>query len=181
MRSSRANDGKKRLIGVILGKSYVLLSLGANLGDRRETIKKAARFIVDSGTLERAGLSSFYETEPVGYLDQPRFMNAALSGYTDLEPRALLAFCKSVEYFLGRVGRGRWREREIDVDVLLYEDAEIEDEHLSLPHPRMHERMFALVPAAEIAESKIHPGFDLTVGRLRDMCADRSEVKLAEA
>ncbi len=181
MRSSRANDGKKRLIGEILGKSYVLLSLGANLGDKREIIKNAAAFIADSGVLDGARLSSFYETEPVGFLDQPSFVNAALSGYTDLQPRALLAFCKSVEYLLGRIRRGRWREREIDVDLLLFEDAEIRDEHLSLPHPRMHERMFALAPAAEIAESRIHPGFDLTVGRLRDLCPDKSEVKLAEA
>lgn len=159
-------------------KNFVLLSVGANVGDKRSTILRAYEIIKESGILENVTLSSFYETEPVGFKDQPWFLNAAISGYTDINNTDLISMLKSIEYALGRKPRERWHEREIDLDILLYGNNKIESKPLTVPHPRMHQRRFVLLPASEIAGNAIHPIFGLSINSLLENCEDKSEVNI---
>ncbi len=122
-------------------------------------------------------MSSFYETEPVGYSDQPWFLNAVVSGYTYLTAEHLLILCKSLEYMMGRRKRERWHEREIDIDILLYNDSVFSDLFLTIPHPQMLKRRFVLQPAAEIASNILHPSANLPLGQLLDNCEDTSVVR----
>lgn len=129
------------------------LGLGSNLGDRRALLAAAIEAL-DWGDVRVVQRSSIYETEPVGGpADQPWFLNMVIGVDTSLSPHQLWERCAGVEIALGRAhGRGeRWGPRTIDVDVLLYGTSVINDEDLTIPHPRMHERAFALVPLAEIA------------------------------
>lgn len=159
-------------------KKFVLLSIGANLGDKQKTIEHAFELIKEAQVLDEPVLSSLYETEPVGFKDQPWFMNAAIAGYTDLPVNNLIKLLKSIEYILGRKVRQKWHEREIDIDILLYGENYFATEYLTVPHPKMHERRFVLVPASEIAGKAHHPVLDSTIDRLLEICNDNSEVKL---
>ncbi len=129
----------------------ICLGLGSNVGDREGNIRAAvAKLAAWPGvTVER--VSSLYETAPVGYADQPDFLNAVACVKTALAPRELLAACLAVEEALGRVRHERWGPRTVDVDVLFYEDVVLATAELTLPHPRFHERCFVLVPLAEVA------------------------------
>jgi 2-amino-4-hydroxy-6-hydroxymethyldihydropteridine diphosphokinase len=102
-------------------------------------------------------ISSVYETEPVGYLDQPRFLNMVCSGQTVSSPHELLRQTKAIEEALGREPSFRNAPRPIDIDILLYDDLCFETEHLTIPHPRMSERAFVLVPLVEIAPTVVEP------------------------
>lgn len=160
---------------------FTLLSLGANLGRRKETIQNAVNLIVDRGLLCGLKQSSFYETEPYGIEDQPWFLNICVCGFTNLTPTELLSRLKEIEAELGRISRQRWHEREIDIDIILY-SSYIIDEHnngvnLVIPHPQMCRRRFVLVPAAEIASEAIHPIYKKTVLELLSECSDNSVVK----
>jgi 2-amino-4-hydroxy-6-hydroxymethyldihydropteridine diphosphokinase len=161
-------------------KNFVLLSVGANVGNKKSTILNAYKMIQEAGILENVTLSSFYETEPVGVKNQPWFLNAAISGYTDINNNELITMLKSIEYALGRKPRERWHEREIDLDILLYGNNKIETKPLTVPHPRMHQRRFVLLPASEIAGNAIHPVFGLSINSLLQNCEDKSEVNLTE-
>jgi 2-amino-4-hydroxy-6-hydroxymethyldihydropteridine diphosphokinase len=154
----------------------ILLSLGSNLGDRKGIIIKAVELLTDNTVIEKVILSNFYETEPVGPKDQPFFINIALRAETSLEPLELLARLKEIEADLGRVKRERWKEREIDIDVLLYGDLILDNPHITIPHPRMHERNFVLVPAVEIAPDMMHPVFNAKLSHLLDISKDNSKV-----
>ncbi|MFN3928835.1 MAG: 2-amino-4-hydroxy-6-hydroxymethyldihydropteridine diphosphokinase, partial [Thermoflexus sp.] len=136
-------------------KHRVGIALGSNLGDRDGALREALRRLL--GWVEIEAVSSFYETEPVGYVDQPRFLNAVCIGTTDHLPHQLLAACKAIEAAMGRGPGPRWGPRPIDLDLLFYDDLCLEDEALTLPHPRMAERAFVLVPLAEIAPDWRHP------------------------
>jgi 2-amino-4-hydroxy-6-hydroxymethyldihydropteridine diphosphokinase len=133
----------------------VYLALGANIGDRQGNIKAALQRLDVAVKIEM--VSSIYETEPVGYLDQPRFLNLACRGTTILPPHDLLTFVKQIESDLGRQPAIRNGPRPIDIDILLYDDLRIEYEDLVIPHPRMIERAFVLVPLAEIAPAAVEP------------------------
>ena len=159
-----------------IDKTFVLLSLGSNLGSRKKIIETALSVLVDAGIIFDTTLSSFYSTEPVGFSDQPEFINAAISAYTDMPFADLLCACKSVEYFLGRTIRKRWHEREIDIDLLLYGDTCFGSKKLTIPHPRMHERRFVLEPAAEIAATVVHPVLNKSIESLLEECTDNSGV-----
>lgn len=135
--------------------SRVYLGIGSNLGDRQANIEQALERL--AGQVDILLVSAFYETEPVGYTDQPWFLNVVLSGETQLAPRELLAFTQGVEQALKRVKTIRWGPRSIDVDILLYEGITMDTPELTIPHPRMTQRNFVLVPLAEIAP-------DLTLG-----------------
>ena len=142
----------------------VLLSLGANLGSRQKNILQALHHIRERASIIR--ISSFYETEPVGYLDQPLFLNIACKVETDLPPRDLLRFLKSIEKRLGRRQSFRNAPRMLDIDIIFYENLSLDEPDLIIPHPRMQERAFVLVPLAEIAPDLVHPRLKMTVKKL---------------
>lgn len=138
------------------------IGLGANLGDREETIRRAVERLRGEQGIEIVGISSLRETEPVGYADQPRFLNGALAVDTDLSPRDLLARLLAVERELGRVREAglRYGPRTIDLDLLLYGDRVVNEPGLTVPHPRLEERRFVLEPLYEL-----DPGLRLPDGR----------------
>jgi GTP cyclohydrolase-4 len=161
----------------MLESHRVYLGLGANLGDRQASILQALQYVQARASIE--AVSSFYETEPVGYLDQPRFLNVCCAMETDLPPRDLLRFLKWIEKRMGRMTSFRNAPRPIDMDILFYDDLVLEDPDLQIPHPRMRERAFVLVPLAEIAPSLEHPALHETVEQLLGK-VDRSGVKRVE-
>lgn len=159
-------------------KTFILLSIGANLGNRMKTIESAINLLSEHPEVKIIKISKVYETEPVGYKDQPWFLNAVVSAETSLEMNRLIQLCKTIEYYLGRKIRKRWTEREIDIDLLFYGEQVKQSEMLQVPHPRMQERKFVLVPAAEIAAEFVHPIFKQTITELLEECQDSSVVKV---
>ncbi|MFO7818877.1 MAG: 2-amino-4-hydroxy-6-hydroxymethyldihydropteridine diphosphokinase [Halanaerobacter sp.] len=129
-------------------KAY--LGLGTNLGEREENLRRAVKLLNASSRLEIIKVSSLYETEPWGYEEQNDFLNLCLTLETSLSPHQLLEKCQTVEEKLGRKRKERWGPRVIDVDILLYDDLELEDSDLIVPHPRMQERAFVLIPLQEL-------------------------------
>jgi 2-amino-4-hydroxy-6-hydroxymethyldihydropteridine diphosphokinase len=141
------------------------LALGSNLGDRLATLQRAVDLLQARPGLEVVRSSRVYETEPVGP-PQPAYLNAVIEVRTDLEPRELLEACLGVEAELGRRREERWGPRTIDVDVLTYDDVPVDEPDLRIPHPRMHERGFVLVPLRELDDDPMLPG-GRSLGRLR--------------
>jgi 2-amino-4-hydroxy-6-hydroxymethyldihydropteridine diphosphokinase len=127
------------------------LGLGSNLGDRRKNLAEAVRRLHAGPAIQVAQVSPVYESSPVGVIAQPDFLNLVVQVATPQTPHELLAECLRIETDLGRVRQERWGPRTIDIDLLLYGDARIDDERLTVPHPQMHERSFVIVPLAEIA------------------------------
>ncbi len=127
----------------------IYLALGSNIGDTRKNLKDALAFLKEKLVIEEE--SSFYKTEPVGYADQDWFLNMVIGGKTDLEPKELLKFVKSIEKKMKRKKTIVNGPRTIDIDILLYEGVEMDTELLTIPHPRMTERNFVMVPLNEIA------------------------------
>jgi 2-amino-4-hydroxy-6-hydroxymethyldihydropteridine diphosphokinase len=126
------------------------VGLGSNLGDRREQIRRAAAFLEELGAVR---LSTIRETDPVGLTDQPKFLNAVAELQTDLPPRELLDRLLSIERRLGRdrTAETHWGPRTIDLDLLLYGDKTVDEPGLTVPHPRLADRRFALEPLHELA------------------------------
>jgi 2-amino-4-hydroxy-6-hydroxymethyldihydropteridine diphosphokinase len=151
-------------------RTLAAIALGSNLvsrfGDREANLREAVRRIERLGAVR--AVSSFYNTEPVGYLEQPRFLNAALLLETEIEPRALMRELLGAERAMGRERGGAVAKgpRVIDLDLLLYGDWVLWAEELILPHPRMEERRFVLEPLAEIAPEWVHPVLGVTVREL---------------
>jgi 2-amino-4-hydroxy-6-hydroxymethyldihydropteridine diphosphokinase len=141
-----------------LTRAYV--GLGSNLGDREQTLRRALELLAEDPAIDVVAVSSFRETEPWGYADQPRFVNAAAAVDTSLSARALLERLLVVESALGRTrGEGpRYGPRAIDLDLLLYGEERLEEPGLTLPHPRLHERAFVLEPLAELDDRLEVPG-----------------------
>lgn len=134
------------------------LGLGSNLGDRSANLAEAMRRLNDPPRVEVLRVSSVYETEPVGVSDQPNFLNLVVAISTSLTPHELLDHCLGIEESLGRVRRERWGPRTIDLDLLMFGDVVMDDDRLTLPHPRMAARSFVMVPLAEIAPETIVGG-----------------------
>jgi 2-amino-4-hydroxy-6-hydroxymethyldihydropteridine diphosphokinase len=152
MRNKRSKPSKE--------STSAYIGLGSNLGERAAAIQEALRLLdSEPGTAVLASTRPV-ETDPVGYEDQPRFLNAAARVETTLSPRELLALLLRIERELGRVrGDGpRWGPRTIDLDLLLYGDETLDEPGLQLPHPRLHERRFVLEPLAELDPALVVPG-----------------------
>ncbi len=149
--------------------SRIYLGLGTNLGDRWRNLMRAIEGLRAFVAVDT--VSPVYETEPWGYADQPRFLNAVVTGTTRLAPHDLLAALKRLEHDLGRRPTFRYGPRIIDIDILFYGNLCIDTPNLSVPHPRLHERAFVLVPLADVAPDLIHPCLGVSVRTLLDAVA----------
>ena len=144
------------------------IGLGANLGPRKETLEQAIELLREADGIDAVAVSGFRETDPVGVVDQPRFLNGAVAVDTDRSPRELLDVLLGIERRLGRVRDGaRWGPRTIDLDLLLYGDLVVDEPGLCVPHPRLSERRFALEPLAELDPGLVVPG----AGSVSDLLA----------
>lgn len=139
------------------------IGLGSNIGDREAKLNSAVALLKEVNEVEVTSVSSYYNTAPVGYEQQPDFLNAVAEIKTTLSADKLLQVCNNIEKELRRERIVRWGPRTIDLDILLYGELIINEEHLTVPHPRMHERKFVLEPLSEIAPNAIHPVYGQTV------------------
>jgi 2-amino-4-hydroxy-6-hydroxymethyldihydropteridine diphosphokinase len=150
----------------LMPRAYV--GLGANLGRREETLRAAIELLGQAEGVEVTAVSELRETDPVGVRDQPRFLNGAVAVETTLTPRELLDLLLGIELELGRIRDGtRWGPRTVDLDLLLYAEELVDEPGLRIPHPRLHERRFALEPLAELDPKLSIPGR----GRVSDLLA----------
>lgn len=154
----------------------VYLSLGSNLGDREEYLRKGLGFLARS--LQIVRVSSVYETEPWGNTKQPHFLNLVCGASVEMSPRQLLKVAKGVEQCVGRRPTFRYGPRVLDVDVLFYGGQVVTTPELTIPHPRIPERAFVLVPLAEIASFYMHPVLRQTVGDLLEQVEGAGGVRL---
>ena len=143
--------------------NVVYLSIGSNIGDRLHHLTEAVRALHVHEGLIVTMVSSIYETAPVGFTDQADFLNMVVCVETGLAAREILEVCQEIEHELGRIRDVRWGPRTVDLDILLYNNDAIETEHLIVPHPRMHERAFVLIPLLEIAPLLASPMVDAGV------------------
>jgi 2-amino-4-hydroxy-6-hydroxymethyldihydropteridine diphosphokinase len=158
-----------------MNKNIIFLHTGSNLGHRFGYLNKANQLIESHiGSIKKQ--SRFYETAAWGLTDQPAFINQAICVETDLFPNQLLKIIHEIEVELGRVRITKWGERVIDIDILFFNDAIIETPNLEIPHPRIGERNFVLVPMNEIAPDLIHPVFQKNIQTLLKECLDNLEV-----
>ena len=141
------------------------ISLGSNMGDKEEALRQAVALLDAHEAINVTAVSSIYDTDPVGYEEQDVFLNIVVKIDTTLQPQPLLDVCQQIEQELKRVRIVRWGPRTIDLDILLYSHDNIETETLIVPHPRMHERAFVLVPLAEIAKDVVLPSTNQTVAQ----------------
>ena len=155
--------------------NHVLLLLGSNLGDRMEMLDNAMKRIVSFGDI--LSVSSVYETEPWGFATEGKFYNLAVEIVTSYSPRDILGEIKHIEEQQGRTRTsGNYQSRKIDIDIMFYNSEIISDDHLTIPHPLMQERRFALVPLAEIAGDWYHPVLNKRISEILKECKDSSEV-----
>ena len=140
------------------------LGLGSNMGNRQDYLDKALELLSQRLRVEK--ISSVYDTEPIGNINQPRFLNLVCQVYTRLAPVGLLALAKGIESKLGRIFGKSNAPRPIDIDILFYDDQIIETPELVVPHPRLAERAFVLVPLVEIAPDLVHPVAGKTIKEL---------------
>lgn len=158
--------------------SNVYLGLGTNLGDRKQNISKAIEAISLKMSISKQ--SSLYETTAWGYTNQPDFLNQVIQVETNLSPLRLLNFLKKTEVKLGRVENFRYGPRLIDIDILFYDDLIKTTSRLQIPHPRIPERAFVLVPLNEIAPGYVHPVLKKTIAELLTKLPNKTGVWLCE-
>lgn len=145
----------------------VYLGIGGNLGNRQDNLRRVREFIAERMKIDK--ISSVYETEPVSEIKQPKFLNMVVKTHTSLSPTGLLITLKSIELKMGRVPDPRPNApRIIDIDILMVGDKTVNNDQLIIPHARLHERAFVLVPFAEIAPEVVHPVLHKTIKELCD-------------
>ncbi len=175
MSGERKLRGNKRKV-----KAYI--GLGSNEGDRLGYVQQALQLLKDISGISVAECSSLYETEPTGDLYTEWFVNAVVAIETSLSAEDLLDVCRDIEKRLTELHRNsstaKRRERIIDLDILFYGDSVMQTSNLQLPHPKMHQRSFALVPLLEIAPDIRHPGFDKSVAQLHEELEEPEQVYL---
>jgi 2-amino-4-hydroxy-6-hydroxymethyldihydropteridine diphosphokinase len=157
-----------------MAKAYI--GLGSNLGDRMATLRTAIERFESLGRV--TSVSSLYKTEPVGYLEQPSFLNAVVALETALAPADLLRALLGIERDLGRARSFPNAPRTLDLDLLLVDNVILDTPELTLPHPRQHGRAFVLVPLAEIAPQVVHPGSGKTMQELLRALPDQGGVEV---
>ncbi|OMF25300.1 2-amino-4-hydroxy-6-hydroxymethyldihydropteridine diphosphokinase [Paenibacillus sp. FSL H8-0548] len=150
------------------------IALGSNMGDREQLLLSAIALIDAHPAIEVSKVSGMYETDPVGYTDQPSFLNMTLAVRTKLTPLMLLRQLLALEQELGRVRQVRWGPRTIDLDLLLYDNVRMDQEELTLPHPRMLERSFVLVPLNDVMDES-HQLYDEVSAASRAALLDGKE------
>lgn len=147
------------------------------MGHREEQIQRAVSALAHNAHIKICRQARLYETEPVGREDQPWFLNTVIEIETDLTPRELLTVCKQIERALGRQEHGRYGPREIDLDILLYDDIVVNEPELQIPHAQLPQRRFVLVPLAELAPEHVHPILRKTIRELLRDLTDPKEVR----
>lgn len=153
----------------------IFLALGGNIGDRPANLQAAIDTLQVGGQVRVEKLSNLYQTTPVGYADQPDFLNMAVEATTHLEPLALLTFLKEIEAAMGRRPSFRNGPRPIDLDIIFYDDLTLDTPALQIPHPRLRGRGFVLKPLNDLAPGYVHPVYGLSVAELLN------EIDLTEA
>ncbi|MBV7276966.1 2-amino-4-hydroxy-6-hydroxymethyldihydropteridine diphosphokinase [Clostridium sp. PL3] len=154
--------------------SYI--AIGSNMGDKESNLNSAIELINSSDSIKVVKISKFYETEPVGYLDQDSFLNGALEVKTLLTPSKLIKFLLEKEKDLKRERMIKWGPRTIDLDIILYDNLITCDEDIIIPHPRMHERLFVLKPLSDIAPYIMHPILNKRIVELMNKISENKEL-----
>ncbi|MBO8153457.1 2-amino-4-hydroxy-6-hydroxymethyldihydropteridine diphosphokinase [Thermovirga sp.] len=147
--------------------SLVAISMGSNLGNRLSSLRKAILLLKKEG-FNIIKTSDVFETPPFGVTNQPRFLNACLLMDTEINPADLLEKLKKIENEVGRIQRFRWGPREIDLDIIFYDEKVIDGPSLKVPHPHMHERPFVLIPLKQISPQWVHPILKKTVEQMAE-------------
>ncbi|MBN1542367.1 2-amino-4-hydroxy-6-hydroxymethyldihydropteridine diphosphokinase [candidate division KSB1 bacterium] len=157
--------------------SEYILGLGANLGERITTLECAGAELANHPQMHLLKVSSLYETEPVGFKEQPDFINGAVLFSSDLPPKAFFRITQTLETRFGRIRNRPWGPRTLDIDILLIDSISIETERLIVPHPQLRYRRFALLPAAELAPNWVIPGSGCTVAEALADCPDSGRLE----
>ncbi|MBS2967295.1 2-amino-4-hydroxy-6-hydroxymethyldihydropteridine diphosphokinase [Metabacillus sp. KIGAM252] len=159
-------------------KATVYLALGSNMGDRESYLMDAIKLLNEEREIEVTKQSSIYETDPVGFTEQNAFLNMAVEISTTCTPHELLDKTQHIEQSLGRTRKIRWGPRTLDLDILLYNHENIETERLIVPHPRMTERAFVLIPLNEMNSDAYIPVIDKPISAIIDQLSDKEGVRL---
>lgn len=167
--------GRRRDYQETMNIAYI--GLGSNVGDRVANIEQAVELLAADKSVRVTRRSSLYETKPVGYRNQPDFINAVIEVETSLTPQELIGLTKSIEEKLQRQRLIIWGPRTIDMDILFYNDQSINEPHLQVPHPEIEKRAFVLVPLAEIAGNRRHPS-GKTINEMLKSLGKVKDVKL---
>ena len=162
----------------LLNMAHAYIGFGSNIDDRLNYITEALQMLLEADSVSLIQISSLYETEPVGYEEQGWFLNGVVAVETRLLTHQLLGLLKKIEGAVGREHRTRWGPREVDLDLLIYDQCCVNTPDLIVPHPEMHQRSFVLVPFAEIAPEVRHPILQQDIRTLLANLNDEKAVKL---